>query len=209
MSRELDLLKEAVKILEEKENLQCVGCVDNTGKVELSTVLVGDIIRENGRSYKVLDHFENGTTLIVPVDFMLENVKFDSESKNYNISNLKEEIDSKCLPVFESDFGSENIVEHEVDLTSVDMQNEFGTCKCKVRPFTFDEARKYNHLLVNEELDDCCWTCTPWSTEGRGWKWSIAVVSPSGYFINFGYYYDLGVRPFCIFPSSIFESEEK
>lgn len=78
------------------------------------------------------------------------------------------------------------------------MQHEFEPCTCKVRPITFDEARKYNNLLVNKGLDDWWWTCTPWSTADRGWKRTVAVVSPSG---NFNDYYCIGsngVRPFCI-----------
>ena len=104
--------------------------------------------------------------------------------------------------------GADNVVEHEVDLTSVDMQNEFGTCICKVRPITFDEARKYNDLLVNKDLPDWYWTCTPWSTNERGWHWSVAVVCPSGDFDCSNHYdFGRGVRPFCILKSNIFVSK--
>lgn len=90
-----------------------------------------------------------------------------------------------------------NIIEQVVSLTSVDMQGEFKPCYCKVRPITFDEARKYNNLLVNKDLDDWWWTCTPWSTADRGWKRTITVVSPSGDISNYNdsNYYG-GVRPF-------------
>ena len=110
-------------------------------------------------------------------------------------------------PIIEKYVGAENIVEHEVDLTSVDMQSEFKPCKCKVRPITFDEARKYNNLLVNDDLDDLWWTCTPWSTEKRGLKYSIAVVSPSGFFSDWFCSGGRGVRPFCILKSNIFVSK--
>lgn len=96
---------------------------------------------------------------------------------------------------------------HTVDFTSVDMQKEFEPCECLIRPLTFDEMRKYNDLLVNKELDDWWWTCTSWSTEERGWKYGMSVVSPSGYI----YYFDCngygGVRPFCILKSNIFVSK--
>lgn len=207
MNKALEAGRELVRILEEQENAQETKCVDNTGKVELAEVLAGEIIKENGNRYKVLEHFDNGTTLIVPMVFMLENVAFDDESRNYKESNLKKLIDEKCLPVFEKDFGEDNLVEHEVDLTSVDMQNEFGTCICKVRLATFDEVRKYNQLLVNEELNDWWWTCTPWSTKERGWEYSIAVVSPSGLIDCNGCVGNNGVRPFCILKSNIFVSK--
>ena len=198
MSKELEAARELVRMLEEKER---------TGMVELSGVSVGEIISANDNRYKVLEHFENGTTLIVPMAFMLERVKFDSDGRDYKTSNLRKQIEEKCLPIFEKDFGAENLVEHEVDLTSVDMQNEFGTCTCKTWPGTFDEVRKYNNLLVNKALKGWWWTCTPWSTKERGWEYSVTVVTPSGYVDFDSCYSNRGVRPFCILKSNIFVSK--
>lgn len=92
-------------------------------------------------------------------------------------------------------------------MTSVDMQEEFSRFKCKVRPITFDEARKYNDLLVNNELNDWWWTCTPWSTAERGWEYSIAVVASSGDFKFRNCNCNYGVRPFCILKYNIFVSK--
>lgn len=100
-----------------------------------------------------------------------------------------------------------NIVEHTVDLITVDIQHEFELCTCKVRPITFDEARKYNDLFVNEKLDDWWWTCTPWSTADRGWKYAMSIVSPSGIIDRNCCYGNLGVRPVCILKSNIFVSK--
>lgn len=63
-----------------------------------------------------------------------------------------------------------------------------------------------NDLIPN--TDEWWWLITPWSTPCNNYKSTVAVVSPSGYFdFNFcGNCY--GVRPVCIFSSSIFESEE-
>ena len=88
------------------------------------------------------------------------------------------------------------------------MQHEFDDCKCKVRPITFDEARKYNNLLPNKELDDWWWTCTPWSTTERGWKYGMTVVSSAGDIGCNHCGYDSGVRPFCILESNIFVSKK-
>lgn len=103
--------------------------------------------------------------------------------------------------------GAGNLVEHSVPLTSVDNQNEFNDCICEVRPITFDEAREYNDLLVNEDLTDYYWTITPWSTAERRLKYAIVIVSPSGY-VDIGIcYISRGVRPFCILKSNIFVSK--
>ena len=110
--------------------------------------------------------------------------------------------------MFEKEFGSENLVEHITDVFSVDVQ-KYDSYTGKVRLLTFDEARKYNELIVNEELPRWYWSMTPWSTKKRGWDYSVSVVSPSGYFFgNYGCNYYLGVRPVCILKSNIFVSKK-
>ena len=92
-------------------------------------------------------------------------------------------------------------------IATVDMQRKDSVLHAKVRPLTFDEARKYNDLLVNKDLPDWYWTCTAWSTEERGWGNSVAVVSPSGFFYDCNCNDCIGVRPFCILKSNIFVSK--
>ena len=147
-------------------------------------------------------------TKIISKDFMAKNIVYDENSRDYNKSNLKKIIEDKIQPIIESEVGENNLVEHTIELTSVDMQHEFDDCKCKVRPITFDEARKYNNLLPNKELDDWWWTCTPWSTAKRGWAYSMAVVSSAGSVVNGSCGYDNGVRPVCILKSNIFVSKK-
>ena len=137
---------------------------------------------------------------------MAEDVVFDRNTKDYNKSSLKKLIESDIQPIIEKAVGAENLIEHTVNLASVDMQHEYEDCVCKVRPITFDEAREFNDLLVNKSLKDWGWTCTPWSTRERGCDYSIAVVSPSGG-INYSFNYNFGVRPFCILKSYIFVSK--
>ena len=88
------------------------------------------------------------------------------------------------------------------------MQDEFEPWQGCVRLLTFDEAREYNDFLVKEDLGDWWWTMTPWSAEKRGWKYSLAVVSPSGGIGDGDCSRYGGVRPVCIFSSAIFESDE-
>lgn len=199
MSKALDMARELVKKLEEEEK---------QSKVQLSTLNPGDVFKIGEHDFIVLMQCGEETA-VISKGFMAENVKFDEDSRNYKESNLKKVIENLIQPVIEVEVGSKNLIEHEVDLTSVDMQDEFGGFKCKVRPITFDEARLYNNLLVNKNLNDWWWTCTPWSTEDRGRKYSIAVVAPSGNFNYRSCRSSDGVRPFCIFSSAIFESEEK
>ena len=201
MSKELEMARELVRMLEEKERIG--GAL--IGTVELGTLDAGAVFKIAEHEFIVLEQ-QDGQTAVISKAFMAEDIVF-GESKDYKTSNLKRLIEEDIMPVIENAVGAENIVEHEVDLTSVDMQNEYGSCRCKVRPITFDEARKYNDLLVNKDLDDYWWTCTPWSTEERGWKWSMSVVSPSGSIRSNDYGNCNGVRPFCILKSNIFVSK--
>ena len=202
MSKELEAARELVRMLEEKER---TGGAVPSNAVELGTLNAGAVFKIAEHDFIVLEQQE-GQTAVISKAFMAEDILF-GESKDYKTSNIKEVIERDIQAIIENVVGAENLVEHEVDLTSVDMQNEYASCRCKVRPITFDEARKYNDLLVNKELPDWWWTCTPWSTEERGWKYSMAVVSPSGDFNDNLYYCDGGVRPFCILKSNIFVSK--
>lgn len=188
--------KELVELLEKQEK---------TCRVRLSELNPGDIFQTTGkRKYKVLEQCGD-TTKIISLDLVKENVKF-GDNTDYNKSNVKKMCDTEILKDFEEEFGAENIEEHTVDIITVDGQ-KIGVVKCKVRPLTFDEARKYTELTPNDELDDSYWTCSAWSTAERGWKYALAVVSPSGYFYCFSCSLSCGVRPVCILKSNLFVSK--
>ena len=198
MSKALEVARELVRQLEEAER---------KNKVKLSTLAPGDVFEIGKNDFIVLEQM-SFETKVISKDFMAENIVYDEDSRDYNESNLKKVIEDEIQPIIESEVGENNLVEHTVELTSVDMQHEFDDCECKVRPITFDEARKYNNLLPNKELDDWWWTCTPWSTEERGCSYSITVVSSAG---NIDDYYccgNYGVRPVCILKSNIFVSKK-
>ena len=176
-------------------------------KLMLSELKPGSVFGTELGEFIVLDQdSEYGCTKVITKNLYAEDVRF-GRTCNYLESNLKKLMDGEITDEFKAAFG-DALLEHEVDVVSVDMQN-YGVLKSFVRPLTFDEARKYNQNLVNKGLPDWWWTCTPWSTEDRGWKYSVAVVCPSGVIHrnirNFG----IGVRPFCILKSSLFVSVEE
>lgn len=198
MSKALEVARELVRQLEGAER---------KNKVELSTLAPGDVFEIGKNDFIVLEQM-SFETKVISKDFMTENIVYDEDSRDYNESNLKKVIEDKIQPIIESEVGENNLVEHTVELTSVDMQHEFDDCKCKVRPITFDEARKYNNLLPNKELDDWWRTCTPWSTAERGWDYSMAVVSSAGSIFSGNCCSRSGVRPVCILKSNIFVSKK-
>lgn len=189
--------KEPVELLEKQEK---------SGKVRLSELKPGDIFQTTGkRKYKVLEQYTEYTK-IISLGFVKENVKFDDGTTDYNKSSLKKLCDTEILKAFEEEFGEENIETDISDLITVDGQ-KIGVVKSKVRPLTFDEARKYTELTPNDELDDSYWTCSAWSTEERGWRYTLTVVSPSGVVSSGGCNGSLGVRPVCILKSNLFVSK--
>ena len=197
-------MKEAIKLVEKA--LEILKSEEKKEKVVLSSLKPGETFMIGEHEFIVLEQ-NYGTTNVISKNLMAQNVLFDGDTRDYNKSALKKYIDEKIKPIILENVGAGNLVEHSVPLTSVDNQNEFNDCICEVRPITFDEAREYNDLLVNEDLPDYYWTLTPWSTDERGLKYDIAIVSPSCN-INFNRCYnDRGVRPFCILKSNIFVSE--
>lgn len=198
MSKELEKARELVKMLEQKEK---------ESKIKLSELRRGESFMIGEHEFIVLDQGVD-VTKVISKGFMAENISFDPDTRDYNKSEIKKFIEEKIQPVIESEVGAENIVEHEVSLRSLDMKKEFEDVSAKVRPITFDEARLYNDLLVNEDLDDWWWTLTPWSTAKRGYRYGISVVCPSGCVDFDNCHYNDGVRPFCILKSNIFVSKK-
>lgn len=193
----LELAKKLVAAIEKE---------DQKNKVMLKDIPVGGKFDTGIGRFIVLEQKENYTAVITE-DLYREDVKFDDDCTDYKKSPLRELCEGEILNEFVAEFGEDKFIENEAGLVTVDGQEVFGKLLTKVRPLTFDEAREYNDLLVNKDLPDWYWTCTPWSTKERGWKYSVAVVSPSGCIGDYSCSGSDGVRPFCILKSNIFVSK--
>ncbi len=196
MSKELEAARALVKMLEEREQ-------DN--KVKLASLMPGETFFVGRSKCIVLEQYE-GTTKVISKDFIAKDKRFADDTADYKTSGLRKYIEAEIQPTIENEVGAENLVEHTASLTTVDGQDNYGELTCKVRPITFDEARKYNNLIVNNDLDDWWWTCTAWTSPNRECNRSIAVVLPSGRISNI-YCCSSGVRPVCILKSNIFVSK--
>lgn len=194
MNKILEKAKELVAMLEEKEIKD---------KVELSTVAPGGVIDLGEDEFVVLDHYEGGT-LVISKDFMEEDVKF-GDNTDFNGSNVQRVLYEDILPKIEEVVGKDSILSQTVKLTTVDNQDICKDVSGRIRLLTFDEARKYNPLIVNEELDDYWWLMTPWTSNDR-LDYPVAVVSPSGYVRIRDYGNQDGVRPVLYLKSNIFVS---
>ena len=148
---------------------------------------IGDTFELAELTWKILDRTDKGIVCLA------ERIK---DSFNFGLNNDWKE--SSLRKYLNKDF-YENLVD-EIG------QKEYGKCEDKVSIISLDEYRKYRELIPNAEY--WWWTLTPDSTKCNGDTSWIRIVSPSGRIDDNLCSNDRGVRPFCIFSSAIFESED-
>lgn len=165
---------------------------------------IGKAIELAGMEWLILDKTENGYFAILN-DFDGKPRSFDSDSNNWISSKLRKELNTNFLKKITDELGETAVVEFDRDLLSLDGQTEYGHCKDKISILTVDEYRKYRKFLPN--MGGWWWLLTPWSTPANDYSTTIAVVSPWGCVGRSLYGNGVGVRPVCIFSSSIFESK--
>lgn len=164
---------------------------------------IGKTIELAGMEWLILDKTEKGYFAILN-GFDGKERTFDSDSNNWISSKLRNELNTRFLKKITDELGKDAVIEFDRDLLSMDGQTEYGHCKDKISILTVDEYRKYRKFLPN--MGEWWWLLTPWSTPANDYSTTIAVVSPSGDVVGLGCDVGDGVRPVCIFSSSIFES---
>lgn len=172
-------------------------------KKYIGTPEIGKVIELAGMDWLILDKTEKGYFAILN-GFDEKERTFDSTSNNWITSKLRNELNARFLKKITDELGKDAVIEFDRDLLSMDGQTEYGHCKDKISFLTVDEYRKYRKLLPN--MDKWWWLLTPWSTPVNDFSTTITVVAPSGRFSGLYYGSVSGVRPVCIFSSSIFES---
>lgn len=172
-------------------------------KKYIGTPEIGKVIELAGMDWLILDKTEKGYFAILN-GFDEKERTFDSTSNNWITSKLRNELNARFLKKITDELGKDAVIEFDRDLLSMDGQTEYGHCKDKISFLTVDEYRKYRKLLPN--MDKWWWLLTPWSTPVNDFSTTITVVSPSGDVCNSFCDSESGVRPVCIFSSSIFES---
>lgn len=166
---------------------------------------IGDEFELADVNWKILDITDVGYMCIGD---SLGDRTFDKNSSDWRKSSLREYLNNEFYEKIAREVGRENIISFKRDLLSLDGQTEYGESDDFVSLLTVDEYRKYRKFIPN--TGDWWWFVTPWSTPCNNYKSTVAVVSPSGIVSNriCNVSRGRGVRPVCIFSSSIFESEE-
>lgn len=178
-------------------------CAEEKKQVKLAEIPTGGTFVVDGMEFVVLE--QAGETTAVITKKVLETMAF-GRTNNFNGSDA----DDYCKEFAEDSFekiGTENVVEHTVNLTSDDGLKDYGTVNRMVSLLTAEQYRKYVDILDQHNPDAWWWLATPHSTERHGNDQWVKCVSPAGgiFYVNcYGGY--IGVRPFCILKSSIFVS---
>ena len=167
---------------------------------------IGKTIEVAGIKWLVLDKLEKGY-LVISDEFYGKSREFDTDCNNWDSSDLRQELNTELRRKIEEAVGEGGLLKFTRDLLSMDGQTEYGSCEDYVSLISVDEYRKYRKLLPN--TGEWWWTLTPDSTKCNDDTSYIRVVSPSGNINNNNYNNSNGVRPVCIFSSSIFESCEE
>lgn len=155
-----------------------------------------------GKIWTVLEKTEQGVLCIA--DSIGD--KVFGKTNDWRESDIRKFLNTEFLEKIENEIGKDNVIEFERNLLSLDGQTEYGSCMDKVSIISAFEYIRNRKLLPN--TGDWWWTLTADSTPCNDDDYWVRVVSSSGCISNdcCNDYY--GVRPFCIFSSSIFESGE-
>lgn len=176
-------------------------------KKNLENVGVGETFKIAGIEF-VKFYDENGQTVAVAKECLFN--AYFGKNNNLAESNILKRLKEEILPNLEKEIGVNNVVEHEVDLLSLDGSDKWGTVKTKISIPTFDFYRKHVKIFDKYKVGKWWWLATPDTTsEHLNDDW-VRCVAPSGGVDN-----DIsngdnsGVRPFLIFVSSILVSCEE
>lgn len=177
---------------------------EELGKRKYTGLKVGDTFELIEKKWKILGSNGNGVFCLCMES--LGDKTLDSKCNEWTSSNLRDYLSTEIYKKICEEIGTENVIGFERDLLSLDGQSEYGTCKDFVSLISIDEYRKYRSMIPN--FKEWWWTLTPYSTKCNDDAIWCTVVSPSGNFCNGRCDCQDGVRPVCIFSSTLFESED-
>ena len=170
-------------------------------KIQLSELKPGDVFKgNNGTEFIFLEVTNDGNVAVLRKDLLDTDMKF-GKTNNFDCSCIDEYLNGEYINEIEKEFGVDNIVEHEVNLLSMDGLDDYGTIRRKVSLLPFDMYRKHRRM-IGKNMERSWWLVDPNSTpSGYTPDYIHCVCSDGG--VDYDWCYcDGGVRPFLILKSS-------
>ena len=149
--------------------------------------MIGETITVNGVKCLVLDEI-NGNPFVIALEVEIYSVFGDS-------NNYKESGSRKTIESWFKNTGIKAIA-RDVDLTAMDGYKGYGTLNTTVAPLTFDEYRKYNHILT-PHIKNSFWLATPWGSPKKD-NWAsnrVCYVRNDGSASHYNYSNGNGLAP--------------
>lgn len=181
----------------------------NSNKMVLSSVKVGDIIMgKSGTKWIVFRHNEDGSTNLLRDDLLQDDRIFDENSNDFSESDIDKYLNVDYIKEVEADFGKENILYQNIDLTSLDGLTDYGVYRTKIGLPTIDDYRYGRKSeIIKNNMSRSWWLSTSDSTPSGIGSSCVQYVG-SGGSVDYGdcSWSGRGVRPFLSVSSSIFVS---
>ncbi len=150
---------------------------------------------------------EDGTVDAVTKECLFDSM-FGNSNNNFTESIILKKLKEEFLPKITMAIGEENVLAHDVDLTTLDGLKPYPTLTTKVSIPTFNFYRKNVDVFDAHKVDDWWWLATADSAQPHFNPTWVTCVSPVGFIYNDYYNSNNGVRPFLRFASPIFVSHE-
>ncbi len=151
MSQNVNVINNAGKdvvVTVNKENGNTQIVIDLAGnRVELSTLKAGEVFKANNVEYIVLEQLENESTAVIRKELLKDTMKFDSDNNNWKTSSIRKYLNCEYVKKLNEVFGENNIIEHTVNLLSLDGLDDYGTSIDKVSLLDIDQYRKYRKVI--------------------------------------------------------------
>lgn len=167
----------------------------------------GSKVKIGGLVWDVLA--KDGDKVLCLMDEILEYRAFDKNNNNdWKKSSLREHLNGKFLNDLIKEMKAKGqdesgILEQEQDLTTDDGLKDYGSSTDKVFLLTCEQYRKFRHNIT--KLNDWWWLITADSTVNH---YARGVDADGSLNSGYAYYGYGGVRPACVFKSSILVETE-
>lgn len=130
-------------------------------KTDLTLLSPGDVFERGGVEYIICEQLEDRKTAVVRKKCLNDTMRFGDDNNQKN-SDLRAYLNNEYYNEIKNIFGAKNIVDHEVDLLSLDGYDDYGVSTDKISVMNIDRYRKYHKYIG--DTDNWYWLSTPDST---------------------------------------------